>query len=277
MRPFRITLSLGLFLAATSFMASSMAWAYIPPAPFILHTIAKKHTDYTTIRVRTSLVALDDRGSPTGPKLRETTFFNSKDESLRSWVTDETGKVLYQVERNANSGSPSLKLPVVAEVLFDTNSVRMANALKAAGVQLPSRSQSKSAADDSSEAEGANLTLHRWNRTVAWVFGKTAQFWVEKDTFVPLRIIAHPSADTELYDFQMENFRYYDELAYPRLAALYQAGKKTPILRAELIDLVMEPSSIEAPKDKSSGFTEAGEAASSQTRELIQAYYRFIR
>jgi hypothetical protein len=274
MRTFRLSTSVCLVLAGLT-LASLTAWAYIPPASFILHEVAKKHIEYTTIRVRSNIVAVDGNGNPTGLKLRETTFMNNRDGALRSWVTDETGKVLYSIERVENVASKSMKTPVVAAVLFDTNSVRMASVLKSVGIQIPHGKDANSTAENTG---GDKMNLRRWNQTVAWVLGKEAQLWIEKDTFIPVRVIAPPRMDSQLYDFQMENFKYFDEYAYPRLGTLYQVGKKAPILKAELVDVILDPSlpASEFPKEKE-GFTEAGQSASSQVRDLIETYYRLIR
>jgi hypothetical protein len=257
-------------------VVAAAAWAYIPPAPYILHEVAKKHTSYTSIRVRTNIIGLDSNGNPSGVRLRETTVSNSKEQSLHSWVTDETGKVLYHVERFAASNAKSAKMSVVAEVLFDNNSVRLGNSLKSAGITFP-RGKSSTTGDDASG--GDKLTLRRWNRSAAWVFGKTAQLWIEKDTFIPVRVIAPGAGDSQLLDFQMENFRQYDELAYPRLATLYEAAKKVPLLKAELMDLALDPgqAALAVPKERAEGFTEAGQSAPAPIRELIETYYRLIR
>lgn len=274
MRTFRLSPSACLVLAGLT-LGSWTAWAYIPPASFILHEVAKKHTDYTAIRVRSNIVALDGNGNPTGLKLRETTFMNSRDGVLKSWVIDETGKLLYSIERVPGVASKSMKIPVVSEVLFDTNSVRMASVLKSAGIQIPHGKDANSTAENTG---GSLMSLHRWNHGVAWVLGKEAQLWIEKDTFIPVRVIAPPRMESQLYDFQMENFKRYDELAYPRLGTLYEVGKKAPILKVELVDLIMEPNlpASEIPKERE-GFTEAGKFASSQARDLIETYYRLIR
>lgn len=271
-RAFRSAVVTGLVLAGLSFPA----WAYIPPASFILHEVAKKHVSYSTIRVRTNIVALDGNGNPTGLRLRETTFVDTKETSLRSWVTDESGKVLYSVERLLNVPSKGFKTPAVAEVLFDTNAVRMASVLKSVGIQIP-RGKSADVADENTG--GDKMSLKRWNHTVAWVLGKSAQLWIEKDTFIPVRVIAPPRNESQLFDYQMENFKYYDEYAYPRLGTLYEVGKKNPILKTELLDAVLDPNlpPSEFPKEKSEGFTDAGQSASSQVRDLIETYYRLIR
>jgi len=265
----------GLSLASFA-VFSSAAWAYIPPASFILHEVAKKHASYSTMRIRSNIVALDGNGNPTGPRLRETTFINSKEHSLRSWVSDDSGKVLYMVERLEGTGVKGSKTPVVAEVLFDTNAVRMAGVLKSVGIQIP---HGKNANSTDENTGGNNLSLHRWNHSVAWVLGKSAQVWIEKDTFTPVRIIAPARADTQLFDFQMENFKYFDEYSYPRVATLYEVGKKPPVLRAELVDLILDlnPAAAELPKDRVEGFTPAGDSAPSQVRDLIETYYRLVR
>jgi hypothetical protein len=265
----------GLLMAGLSWVSMS-AWAYIPPASFILHEVAKKHLSYSTIRVRTHVIGLDGNGNPNGVRLREITFANAKDGTLRSWITDDSGKVLYSSERVSNVGPKSAKTPVVAEVLFDTNSVRMASVLKSVGIQIP---VGKDANATEENTGGDKMSLHRWNHSVAWVLGKAAQLWIEKDTFIPVRVIAPARGDSQLYDFQMENFKYYDEYAYPRLGTLYEVGKKAPILKAELIDVILDPntSAAELPKERAEGFTEAGQSAPSQVRDLIETYYRLVR
>jgi hypothetical protein len=268
-RRFRISLILGL---ATLAIAGS-AWAYIPPATFILHSVAKKHLVFSTVRVRTHIYLTDENGNTVGSQLLETTVFYAKDNHYKSWVTDDTGKLFYMTERPSAS-NPTLS--VVPEVLFGTSSPRMADALKAAGVEFPRllATPQNPVVDDPNK-----LVLRRWNHTFAWVMGKSAQLWIEKDTFLPLRVIEPSAGDSDLYDIQMNGFQYFDDFPYPKSATIYEFGKKTPFMKADLVDAILDlrMTAADFPKEKVEGFTDAGSSLPTGLHDLIQKYYRLMR
>jgi hypothetical protein len=124
--------------------------------------------------------------------------------------------------------------------------------------------------------------LARWNSSIAWVIGApeagSAQLWIEKDSFMPLRLIAPPrpeSDSSDLVDLQFEGQRHYREFPFPRVIVAIQ--KKQPLLRDEAQDVTITLDAAEFRTPLVPGFTEAGNAAPGALRDLIQKYFEVVR
>ncbi|CAK9249844.1 unnamed protein product [Sphagnum jensenii] len=138
---------------------------------------------------------------------------------------------------------------------------------------------SHSAADDPIPE---NTFLKRWNGASAWVIGKptTAQFWIEKDSFLPVRLIVKDQ------DIQYSRYRYSQDLPFPRTISMAQTGTAGKPGEMEFEEAVGD-SSVNSPgnekilnmgtiaKDATAEgfFTDAGNAASGTLKDLIKKYY----
>src|SRR5688500_5478222 len=103
-----------LFLVSAGFtLIASAAYAFIPPSGFILKTLAKKHEVGKSLKVRSTVTALE-ADKPTAVHFKQVTVFNTQLRILRSWAFDDQSRLLFAIEKK-DSFSPS------NEILFDSN------------------------------------------------------------------------------------------------------------------------------------------------------------
>jgi hypothetical protein len=270
--------------AFLALLAPALAQAYIPPSSFIIKTLSGKHAGVKSVVIRGTVTAIESE-KPSATRFRVVTVFDPATRLLKSWALDDAGSELYAVERRGDALSP------VDTALLDSQPRKVAQLLKSKGV--PIRPESAAAApppasngEGSSVASAAQLestSLARWNGTTAWVIGKRGkpgsevepQIWVEKDTFVPLRII-FPDESGNPLDVQFFKTRFQSEFPYPRLITLVTKNHVTA-LQDETTEFVVNGGAKELETPVTPGFTEAGNAASSVLRDLVRKYYESIR
>lgn len=288
------------------------AWAYIPPANFMLRTLAKKHKSYRQIVIR-STVSAPEGGTAGGLRFREETVFFPASGVLKSWAMDEQGNHLYETEARGKSVAPASAL------LFEASIGQLEADLRGKGIPVLTANEYDALANEQPEpqaAEPAHLAperareskaaapgnpairqahpvpektfMTRWNSSTVWVIGAddpkakatVPQVWLEKDTFLPLRLLASPGLEAggELGDARFENYRYSREFPYPRTIFFYHApADKQPVLRDDLNDLIVDGGSDLSRAKVGQGFTPAGESAAAPLHELIRSYYNMIR
>lgn len=121
------------------------------------------------------------------------------------------------------------------------------------------------------------MTMGRWKGMVAWIIsGGTKkepgshQLWVEKDTFLPIRILTGPEGKGT--DLSFENYRYIKEYPWPKL--ITAAG----VLKEELNELSVNPNLPAADEGKAGkGFTDAATGIDPALTSLIRSYYELVR
>lgn len=234
------------------------AWAYLPPAPFVIKTLAAKHLPMKSVRLRTLVSSMD--GSA---QFREWMSYDVRSRVLRSAAIDSQDRVLYSVQRKLGSVEEGEGLKA-SQLLFETQQGMMVKAIEKSSLPLEAQRLGRSGAQ------------------VAWVIGAAegTQLWIEKDSFLPLRYVAPPQ-DSSL-ELRFEGYRFNREFPYPRTVALVRGqgeGMKR-LLSAETQEILVNPESADpqAPRfSEESGWTAEGQAAPGSIRELIQSYYRWIR
>lgn len=265
------------FLLAMGFVRGPVALAYVPPSAFLVKSLATKHVGPKGVRVRSKLTlgAKPTEGSASvAPEasIKVTTIYYSETGKVRSLVTDEAGQLLYSQEHTLQPEDRNASSRVVPHaLLFDSHLNRLTKVLVAFG--LPIRSEAELLAMKDEEARRASevLSLSRWNRVPTWVMGwdgkesssSTPQLWMEKDSFVPIRLISGS------HEIRFEEYRQYGGFSYPRLISALEDGKV--IYHEGLTDLLLNPPELKDPKKLTTvGFTEAGEAAPGLVRDLIR-------
>ncbi|MCC7442862.1 MAG: hypothetical protein IT285_14610 [Bdellovibrionales bacterium] len=119
--------------------------------------------------------------------------------------------------------------------------------------------------------------VRRWKDTIAWVLARDSrrnstsppQIWVEKDSFLPLRVLEGGA------EVQFERFRYVKSHAFPGITTVVEGGDA--VLSAELVKVVTEPELKDRPRVNREGFTEAGQEITGRLRSLIEKYYAVLR
>jgi hypothetical protein len=259
-----------------SLAATAVAHAYIPPGQFIIKNMASKRTGTHLIRL-VSQVNGYESGKPNGQRFKAVTIFNVQTHTMTSQALNDQGAELFGVEKKGET------LPLALTLLYDSNTREIVAALKRAEIpvhieeNVPTASASATPDNPIPEATAADETtgLRRWQGSVAWVLGLSptrkegSQLWIEKDTFLPLRLIIGDQ------DIQFAKYRYSQDLPYPRTTALAN--------RAGVIQLEEDTTEVKVnPKDKepehapiAMGYTDAGN--SSPLKELIRKYYAGLR
>jgi hypothetical protein len=274
-----------LFLSLGMSFTATVSFAHIPPGEFVVRNLAQKKLPFRSIRVKTQVTALGDANLG-GLGFRETTWFDASTGTVRSRAYDEAGHELFGIDRKLSSEEVKLSPATrMIRLLFSSNSINLQRELVAAGIPVQPETEQKP-------------TLLRWRETVAWVFGgpqrsaeeklairsgsaasaTSPELWIEKDTFLPLRIVAQ--AGTQWLDTTFEGYRFYKDFPFPKTIRLSRDG--LPLLQVEQQDVAVGAdvsSELKKPLStgQTAGLTPAGQAASAEIRSLIQMYYEWMR
>jgi hypothetical protein len=260
---------------------SAPAFAYVPPSAFIVKTVASKHAGIKGVRLR-SIVSGMEGEKVSSTRFKAVTYYNPSTGTLRSYAVDDSNQRLYAVERKTDSATAADAL------LFWSNGKNVDLVLKARGIPVRTAEELITMKDEDERRASEVESLARWGNAVVWVIGKEAaskgakseapvdpQLWIEKDTFLPIRLIASPQMDGALLDLQFEGQRFYHEFPYPRV--ITAISKKDPVLRDEVQELALVLDASEFRQPLVPGFTSAGNSVSSNVHDLIQKYFELIR
>jgi hypothetical protein len=261
-----------LVASVPALLLSAAAWAYIPPSAFILKSVVAKHAGLKGLRVR-SVVTVMEGEKQGATHFKETTFFNPATDTLHIYAYDDRNQKLYSAERRPETATAADAL------LFWRDSRALENALKVRGLPVRSEDELLKMKDEDERRASEDERLTRWNATVAWVIGGSkegdSQLWVEKDSFLPLRLIASPQPDADLIDLTFEGQRYYHEFPFPR--AVVAVKRKETLFRDEVQEVSLAPEVAEFRTTVVPGFTEAGNAAPGALHDLVQKYFEILR
>lgn len=266
------------FTALVALLPAAPAWAYVPPSQYIVKTWVAKRSHAKNLRIRTIATVMEGE-QPTSTKVRTTTTFNAQTRELVSWASDESDKRLYTVTRKQRL------LGGLNALLLDPEVREVVHALRSARIPIRGEDELLALPDENARRAAEVTDFVRWKSGFAWVIGDPkgwdAQFWIEKDTFLPARLVFQPKDYGSTVDVKFENYRFQQDFPYPRL--VFVAGKESPIfLKDELVDVAVnvDAAQLKPPageKGPANGYTDAGGGASGSVRELIKNYYEIIR
>ena len=252
---------------------SPLAMASIPPSQFIVKQMAAKHATAKGIRVR-SLVSEWADGKESALHFRTSTWIHPQNGTVRTYALDDSGRKLYSVERRPETA------PLAQAVMFWSSGRHLAFALKARGIEVKTDDE-LSRMSDESERQAAEISrLERFNDHIAWVIGtkdrsrNVPQLWVEKDTFLPLILIAR-SDQEGLYEVDFEGHKFFKDLSVPLQVTVKRDGVST--LKDEVQDVAFAADPSEFKGVFHSGFTELGQEVSPALKKLIQSYFEVLR
>jgi hypothetical protein len=257
---------MGSLLMATIAVQSS--FAYIPPASFLIKNLAAKRKGLKSLKITSNVVGFDS-GKPTGAHFKVVTIYEAANRSWRSSAYDDTGAELFSIQKRDGA------IPLSEFVLFVSSPSELSEALGKAEIPVHEAESPQPQASDVPAAPSDNMTLKRWNGSIAWVIGSdeknSPQFWIEKDSFLPVRLIAKDQ------DVQYAKYRYSQDLPYPRMISL--ANKSGELQFEEsLSDFTVNSANAEKlaiAKDATADgvFTAVGDSAPSSLKDLIRKYY----
>jgi len=276
----RSLVSVAILLMGLSTVLSTHALAYIPPSEFIIKTMLQKKAALKLIRTRGSVIGTIGDGSLTGTRFVEESLYDSSSGILRSVALDETGRELYSVERTLERDS-SGKEPraLVSALLFENRMGNLLPLLRRWDIPIKQEEELLKLSDEAERREAEKTFFGRQKFAsglqVSWVIGEKSsnQLWIEKDTFLPSKL-SLTSGDG--YEIQFDSYRLTKEVPTPRLITVTRGNEK--ILRQEIQDVSVNSSELaETNRVVANGFTEIGNSADSEVRELIRRYYSIIR
>lgn len=259
--------NVSILVSTLSLAWASPVWAYIPPSEFILNQYVQKRAGLKSVKLR-SRVTLYESERLGATHFRTTTAFSAEQGILRTWVSDDQDRKLYVAERTARNWSPLIAL------LLEPNLSEVTKALRAKKIPIQPTEELLKISSEDLRRESELTYLSRFQGQPAWVVARSlkggAQYWVDKDTFFPLRLIFDRSLDNDTYDVRFEPFRQGKELSIPR-AILVARGNDKLFFREEFTEVI--PNFPLPPLGQAaSGFTEAGNAIPSELRNLILQY-----
>jgi hypothetical protein len=253
--------------ALSVLLVSSVATAHIPPSDFLVKETVKKRQGFKAFKVRSEVVGLKD-GKPTGISFREVLILDYSSRVVRSRAQTMDGKDLYLVERKLD-GSIS-PLAGASKVLLENSAPSFVRFLKGVGIPIRTESDLGQFETQAQKREQESLSLQRNGNTdtYAWTIGRAkaneSQLWIEKDAFYPARFVASG------VEVRFSNFRTFQEMPYPKFI-------ETQDLKIEALEggVSVEAAEFKAPFIV--GYTDLGNAAEIDVRNLIQQYYAVIR
>ena len=254
---------IGLMIASAVLFATS-AYAYVPPSQFIVKNIASKRSGVRSVRVKSVLSAFQG-GQPQGQKLKEAVWIDYTSHVMRSRMSDESGRELYAIERRLDAN-----IPLVDLLLFDSQPEVLAKGLRQNGIPIRSEAELLSMKSEEERRLSETESIARITGGIAWVIGTTdaSQLWVEKDTFLPVKLIV--KSDEKNYDVTFDGFRFTKEIPYPKVMLV--AGT-----RIESLEMGVNVDMAEMKSTLKPGFTEAGESLDSATSDLVRHFYQLVR
>jgi hypothetical protein len=241
-----------------------------------LKTWVNKHKGIKSIRIKSTVTAVDESKS-THPTFKEVFYFSLDRQAMYSWAMDESEHRLFGKSRTG-AGNTVTTLLTVGSDLHE-----LIRTLKQKEIPIKTDEDLASLKLIQERVAAETEFLSRWNGAPAWVIGDSngPQLWVEKDSFLPLRLICSMASPqgTQSLDLRFENYRHYREIPVARTTSVADRSGKV-LITSQVTDVVINPdiSSLKAYDREADGkFTEAGSKSSDELRELIRLYYEVVR
>jgi hypothetical protein len=276
-------------LGLAGLLTSGTAGAYLPPSGFILQQFARKKSGLVNIRIK-SLVSAIENNQATSVRFRLMTQVDLPSRRVRIRAYDDQGRELYAVTRmlpadavQASRGSPVLVSPLFG-LLTDPRSEVVIAALK--GAEIPIRTENELLALPSEEERRAAEAV-QFDRlgdgVVAWRLGQDrggstrAQLWIEKDTFLPLRLIYETPEGP--FEHRFEGYRYQRDMPFPAQVTVYPPdGSNRALLRETIQEFWINPEGNEMSRGfAGEGYTEQGNLSPGPIRDFVQTGLRILR
>jgi hypothetical protein len=255
-------------------MVLRVAWcstslAYIPPSQFVIKTWVHKHQGSKNLRLKTLVTAIEN-DKPTGVGFRETLWIHSDNLSFKGIASDDQDRKLFRFERTGGNAS------LISRLLLSRDVHDVTHQLRGVGIPIRTEDELLRLKTEADRRKAESQSLMRWNSGFSWVIGQPedsqGQLWIEKDTFLPVKLVYTGAKDGARYELRFENYRFFRDFPYPRVTQLYRNG--TWIFSSQLVDLSIEPESVAS---RGTGLTDMGRSAPSGVKDLMQVYYDVFR
>ena len=258
-------------------LLNSSAFAYVPPSQFIVKSLAGKRSGIKSIRIKNVITALE-KGQPKGPQFRETVWIDYTLHLLRSRMVDGNGRVIYSIERHLDAG-----LPIGDLLLFDSQAEALGKGLRQSGIPIRSEAELLVMKTEEERRLSEITSIARLKGVTAWVIGNPSsgsQLWVEKDTFLPMKVIV--KSDEKNFELNFDGYHFVKEVPYPKTMILdhfMEQGKEQEGphgIRIESGEMLVNADMSEMRSNLQPGFTEDSHL-DSETNELVRHFYQLVR
>jgi len=274
---------------------SSSAWAYIPPSEFITKMMVQKRHGLKTAKIRGRVLGLNVAGAPSGVQFTEETTYDASSGQVRCVALDEQGRELFRMERFVRKEQQGVDVAqMVSELQFETRPATLIGELKRWEIPIKTEEELLKLQDEA-ERRAAEKTFFARQKLptglqVSWVIGEKSgnQVWIEKETFLPVKFISLGAAGSEKTEITFDTFKMSREIPFARVVSLSRDQRH--VLREEVQEVSVNlpehaadrgaDRAVERPEGQKSaafGFTDLGNSASSDVRELIRAYTKWVR
>jgi hypothetical protein len=243
-----------------------------------------------------SLVTGWEKGQPSSTHFKDTTVLVDG-KWVRSWATDDSDQVLFYRERSVGNLSAASKLFFSGDWADVSRSLKEMRIPILEEVRVPDKPEPSFGGDSSlgsvasvNQPDGKSMDrnspepeqefLGRWKDSIAWVISKkpvdrfNSQLWIEKDTFLPVRLVVSQWATQDGYDLSFENYRR--DFAFPRTLSLSRGDDGT-VLKSQVLDISASLEGLKLERPTAAGFSSLGETSVPGLKKLIELYYGTLR
>lgn len=217
-----------------------LAHAYVPPSFFVVRQVARKHADLGNTKI-SNRVTFFKGGEVQEPGYKEVIDVHGNDRYTVG---------LYNTKKDFIAGTKrsllqQKKSPLLGAVSYAQGSSVLFEVMQAQGFPLISEPSLYETKDSQNEAlpykvETNNVFSRFQNRTVIVLNGNgrsltPPQLWVEKDSFLPQRLIYTPDGESESIDVRFGNYQIYKNSFLPKSVEVFRDGKIWA--KIELVDV----------------------------------------
>lgn len=273
-RPYRLYLLLAPILAVP--LLSQDALAYISPTYLIVKKLAAKHSGSSVVVRSTVTPIAPENTSPR--RFKVITEYRAEKGTLSTIVGGGIGQKVQSRETGNDSTSTMTPFSQALDaLLYEVRPERLMKALRRAGVPIktPAEVASTKLKEDKYAIEDTRLS--KFNKFVAVVIGvegrDRGQLWVEKETFLPLRLIVKDGS--KISEVRFSKFKPIGKFVFPQSMTFVQNSRETFTEELSEINLLKQNQPSELEKKGNLPGTTPSE--SDVTKDVVQSYLEIAR
>ena len=200
---------------------SSQALGYMPPAAYILDHWAKFYPETKKIQARLKFY----------PVTSERIFY--QESLMYSKVPGNTSLISQLTGNSASLIKKTQEISLVSLLQWGGTAEEGIDALKKQGIV--SSALVPHAFDQPTSQDP--VQLKRWETTFAWVLGNTNQLWIEKDKFLPLKLIIQQKKDADRYEIQWSKYRFLRGYPYATEMKIFKNSQAFLVVQVESLEV----------------------------------------
>jgi len=237
---------------------ATSAEAYIPPSSFQIASLAKRHKNLKSIRVKTRITG------PSG-QIREIGYFDGATRTWKARFLDQNDHELYAFERKLGMTDSLASL-----LLFETNAANILTALKNAGIPVVTEPELLALPGEPERHAAERMTIGRLDKKVGWVIGEgNPSLWILKDEFVPLKLVAGGA------EIRFEETKFTRDFPYARAISIYKGSDF--VLKGEAMEVILNPDLADMRAISVSGIPAISSSIPGGERALIEQWVQWVR